>query len=219
MKLKDKTSLLAIIGILLYIAFIILAIIFYAGGTMNDPSIPGYSFWGNTFSDTGRTVAHNGNSNIVAMTFFTIAYSSIAISFIPFYYSFPELFSEDSKEKKIAKIGSIFGYISSICFIGVVFTPADVFRPPHMIFAYIAYAGIFFMTLAYSVTLFLQDKLQKFYGYIVLIFSIFFFTILMIEIAGLNISRKLLVAGQKLNRIAFSLTFLLLAYGIFKLKI
>jgi len=218
MKLKDKACLIEIIGIVLYIIFQTLAMIFYAGGTMDDPSIPGYSFWGNTFSDTGRTVAHNGLSNIISMIFFTIAYSSIAILFIPFYYIFPRLFSESSKENKIAVIGSIFGYISSICFIGVIFTPADILRPPHMIFAYIAYACIFFMSVAYTISLFLQEKMPKFYGYILALFSIFFFTILMVEIAGLNITRLLLVAGQKLNRIAFFVSFTILTYGIIKLE-
>ncbi len=218
METKDKACLIEIIGIILYIIFITLAMIFYAGGTMDDPSIPGYSFWGNTFSDTGRTIAHNGVNNIISMIFFTIAYSSVAILFIPFYYIFPRLFQDSTKENKIAMIGSIFGYISSICFIGVIFTPADILRPPHMIFAYIAYACIFFMALAYAITLFLQERMSKFYGYILAIFSIFFFTILMVEIAGLNISRLLLVAGQKFNRIAFSISFIILTYGVYKLE-
>jgi hypothetical protein len=217
MEAKDKACLIEIIGIILYIIFQSLAMIFYAGGTMDDPSILGYSFWGNTFSDTGRTVAHNGVSNIISMIFFTIAYSSVAILFVPFYYNFPKIFSESSKENKIAMIGSIFGYISSVCFIGVIFTPADILRPPHMIFAYIAYACIFFMAVAYTIALLLQEKMPKFYGYIFAIFSIFFFTILMVEIVGLNTSRIYLVAGQKLNRIAFFVSFIILTYGVYKL--
>ena len=89
LKITNKSAFkIEILGIILYTIFITVAILTYAGGTQDNPSNPGYSFWFNTFSDTGRTVAHNGNSNLIALIFFSIAYSAIAITMIPFYLVF-----------------------------------------------------------------------------------------------------------------------------------
>ena len=82
---NKKAYKIELLGILLYVIFIALAMLTYAGGTQDNLSNPGYSFWFNTFSDTGRTVAHNGKPNITALIFFSIA---ISISAITLFLSF-----------------------------------------------------------------------------------------------------------------------------------
>lgn len=215
MKIKQAMT-FELAGLILYWICIIIAMIFYPGGTMDDPSIIGYSFWGNTFSDTGRLVAHNGESNLISMIFFSIAYISSALLIIPLLLIMPQIFASSKGIKHASQIGSLFGLISSACLIGVVFTPADILRPPHMIFAYVAYAAIFFMSVAYSYVLFKQDKLRKFQAYNMLIFSVFFFIMLMFEIGGLTGLRTLLIIGQKLGRFAYTFSFLILTIGLWK---
>ncbi|TFF87788.1 MAG: hypothetical protein EU550_02590 [Promethearchaeota archaeon] len=218
MNLNKKVYVIEIFGIILFITLITIAMFTYAGGTWDDPSYVGYNFWGNTFSDLGRLVTYNGKINLVSMMLFSISYTGIAVMFIPFYLIFQNLFTENKKSKISALIGSVFGIISSICFIGVVFTPADLLRPPHMIFANLAYASIFFMGVGYTIALYLSDLLPQVYTYIFVIFSILFFIILMLEIVGLNISRIFLVVGQKLGRIAIFASFIILTYGLWKLE-
>jgi hypothetical protein len=218
MNINKKIYLFEIFGIVIYTFFIIIAMFTYAGGTWDNPSYPGYDFWGNSFSDLGRFVAYNGSTNLISVIFFSISYIAISVTFIPFYYIFPKLFSERRRAKIVAFSGSIFGVISSICFIGAVFTPADFLRPPHMIFAYIAYVCIFFMGAGYSLALYISKRFPKYITYESIIFSIFFFSMLMLEIIGLNISRVFVVVGQKLGRIAIFIYFLSLTYAVWNLE-
>lgn len=206
---------MAMLGIIIYVIFISIAIITYAGGTMDNPNAPGYTFFENTFSDTGRLVAHNGEPNLIAMIQFTIAYTSISILFIPFYYTFPKLFEDSNIAHKAALIGSFLGLLSSITFIIVLFFPADVLRSVHMLLAIGAYVLIFFMAVFYSIALYFGKKLSPFYSYIIIAFSVFFFAILLMKLIGILINvRLLLCTGQKLGRIANLITFSILLYGL-----
>ncbi len=101
---NKKAYIIEIIGFVIYVVFISIAIFLYPGGTQTDPSAPGYSFWFNTFSDTGRVYARNGELNTISMVFFSIAYCIFALTMIPFYLVFPRLFDEDSIDMKLAKM-------------------------------------------------------------------------------------------------------------------
>ena len=179
---------------------------------MDNPSYKGYNFWGNTFSDLGRLVAHNGETNLASMILFTIAYSSIAVTFLPFYYKFPQIFEKNSSGYKSSFIGSIFGGCASLFFIGVIFTPADILRPPHMVFAFGAYALTFFSMASYSLALHISGNYPKNITYIYIILTITFFVILMVDIIGLGISRTIMVIGQKLGRMVVFLGSIFLIY-------
>ncbi|MHA1488293.1 MAG: hypothetical protein ACTSRI_01405 [Promethearchaeota archaeon] len=219
LKISRKSAfLIEIIGIISFSILIFIAMIFFGGGTRDDPTLPGYTFWFNTFSDLGRLVAYNGFLNITSMVLFSIAYFIIAITFIPFYLVFPDIFPEDSIEKKLTKIGSILGMISSISFIGVIFTPADIFQELHNIFAYIGYVAILFMGVAYMIAIFLDEKFSNKYGLVCLLFVFIFLTFLLMALIGsiiFNI-RSYLTIGQKIGRIAIFACFPILAYGVAK---
>ena len=89
LKLSNKrVYLLALAGIILYLVLIVIAMFTYPGGTKDDISIVGYSFWGNTFSDLGRVTAWNGDPNPISMTLFSFAYGIRAITIIFFYLVF-----------------------------------------------------------------------------------------------------------------------------------
>ena len=218
-RLSNKQNcFIALSGILTYIICIIIAMALYAGGTLDNPNAPGYTFWFNTFSDTGRVVARNGSLNISAMIFFSIAYSAIAITLIPYYMEFNRLFKENNFERKCTKVGAMLGITSSIALIGVVFTPADLFYVPHMIFAILAYVAILFMGIAYTIVLYRSEKFSKFYGYVFIIFSIVFFVFLMMALSSLMLNiRALLTIGQKIGRISFLISFTILIIGTLRL--
>jgi hypothetical protein len=219
MDYNKKIYVIALLGMVIYVIFISLAIITYAGGTMDNPTAQGYNFFANTFSDTGRLVAHNGENNLIAMIFFTIAYASISILFLPFYHRFPMLFERPGKAHMFSHLGSIFGSVASFSFLTVLFFPADVLRGVHMLLAIIAYIATFLMAASYSITLYLGKLLPTFYGWIFIAYAIFFFAMLLMKLIGILIEvRVLLCTGQKLGRIANLISFSALIYGLWVIE-
>ena len=191
---------------------------FYTGGTMDNPSSPGYYFWGNTISDLGRIITYNGSFNIISMILFTIAIVALSLFSIPLYIIFPKLFSESTFESIFAKIGSLLGYITTIGWIGVIFFPADISNDIHWLFAYIIYAAFFFSGFFYTISLFLNKTISKLYAIIFAIYCIIHFISLMMIIIGFPISRTYLVVGQKMAHISSIISYIILGYGILTLK-
>ena len=220
LKITNKNAYkIELIGIVLYVIFIALAMLTYAGGTQDNPSNPGYSFWYNTFSDSGRTVAHNGEPNITALVFFSIAISISAITLIPFFIVLPRLFNEDSLEKKFTKIGGYLGILSSIAMIGVMFTPADISYIPHMVFAILSYFSNLGTFIAYTIAIYRSKSFSSMYNYYFIIALVVFVVSLVIGLSGVAIGiRSFLTIGQKIGTIALLISYLVLTNGVWKLE-
>ena len=103
---NKKAYLTACLGIVIWFVLIIIAMFTYAGGTRDNPSAIGYTFWGNTFSDLGRTVAWSGVPNVISMILFSFAYGVQAITIIPFFLVFKNYFLSEKFDTKASKIGS-----------------------------------------------------------------------------------------------------------------
>ena len=216
---NKKAYKIELLGILLYVIFIALAMLTYAGGTQDNPSNPGYSFWFNTFSDSGRTVAHNGKPNITALIFFSMAISISAITLVPFFLVLPRLFNEDSLENKLTRIGGYIGILSSIAMIGVMFTPADILYSPHMIFAILSYFSNLGTFIAYTIAIYRSKSFSKIYNYYFIIALVVFVVSLVIGLSGVAIGiRSFLTIGQKIGTIALLFSYLVLTYGAWKLE-
>lgn len=206
-------------GFVIFIVFSALAMIFYAGGTQMDPSAPGYSFWFNTFSDSGRVIAHSGKPNLVSLVFFSIAWIFFAITMIPFYIVFPRLFEGDTREKSLSEKGSYLGIISSIGHIGVVFTPVDLLFGPHYLFAFIAYLGMLFTMILYSMTLKRSERFSKEYKYAFMGFTVIFFVFIVMTLISLATGiRELLTIFQKIGTFSILMGFTILTIGAWKLE-
>ncbi len=218
-KWKKIAAISEILGSVLFFLLIFIAMFFYTGGTMDNPSIPGYSFWGNTISDLGRIISYNGGFNIISMVLFTIAIAALSILSIPLYIVFPKLFSTKRLESISAKIGSLLGLITCIGWIGIIFTPADILHDVHWLFAYLIYIAFFFSGVFYTISLFLNKKISKKYAIIFTLYCIIQFVSLMVIIIGLPIARTYLVVGQKIVHISSILSYIILGYGILKYKI
>jgi hypothetical protein len=218
-KWKQIAAICEILGSSLFFLLIFIAMFFYTGGTMDNPSSPGYYFWGNTISDLGRIISYNGGFNIIAMVLFTIAITALALLSIPLYIVFPKIFSIHKFEAISAKIGSLLGYITTIGWIGVIFFPADISNDIHWLFAYIIYIAFFLSGVFYTISLFLNKKISKTYVIIFTLYCIIHFTSLMIIIIGLPISRTYLVVGQKIAHISSLISYIILGYGLLKYKL
>ena len=207
-----------ILGQVLFVILVSLAMIFYAGGTRDNPAFIGYSFWGNTLSDSGRIIAWSGLLNTTSMVLLSTALIVFAIFFTPFYLILAKLFSEGKIEKYASKIGSILGVIFSLSYIGIAFTPADVLYTPHMIFVLIGYICAFVMSVFFTIAFFKNKEFSNIYAIIFALFTIFYFVTQIIAIVGLASDRNLMVLMQKLGTFVSIGVFFIIGYGIWKFE-
>jgi len=193
-----------------------LAMIFYTGGTRVDSSIPGYSFWQNYLSDSGRTIAYSGIPNIISMIILPTALIFYALSYLPLYLKISDFFHEDKFGKFFIRVGTCIGILASIFLIGIALTPEDILSIPHVFFVFIGYIFIFINAICYSIALFLHKKFSNIYAFNLAIFASIFFITLMMGMSGdLTVS----VIGQKIGRFATIATFIITAHGIWKFEI
>ncbi len=150
----------------------ILAMIFYGGGTLNDPSSKYYSFFENYFSDLGRVNNHLGSSNLISYILFSIALIAIGLLSIPLFISGPLIMEKKSISQKLSVIGSITGIFSAICYIGIAFTPYDVLGGAHIIFVILAFGSAFYMVLFYIPAFILNKDFPNRYVLTLIIFEI-----------------------------------------------
>ncbi len=207
-----------ILGQVLFLILVFLAMIFYAGGTRDNPALIGYSFWGNTISDSGRIIAWSGLLNTTSMVFLSTALIVYAVSFMPFYIIVSKLFSEGKIEKYASKIGCILGVIFSLSYIGIAFTPADVLYLPHMIFVLIGYICAFAMSVFFTIAFFKNKEFSNIYAIIFALFTIFYFVTQIIALVGLSSDRNLMVLMQKLGTFVSIGVFFIIGYGIWKFE-
>ncbi|MBY9017752.1 MAG: hypothetical protein KGD66_02870 [Candidatus Lokiarchaeota archaeon] len=213
---KNKTVIGMILGQVLFLILVFLAMIFYAGGTRDNPALIGYSFWGNTLSDSGRIIAWSGLLNITSMVFLSTALIVYAVFFIPFYLILSKLFSGGKIEKYASKIGFILGVIFSLSYIGIASTPADVLYTPHMIFVLIGYICAFVMSVCFTIAFFKNKEFSNIYATIFALFTIFYFVTQIIALVNLSSDRNLMVLMQKLGTFVSIGVFFILGYGIWK---
>ena len=215
---KKKAVIGMILGQVLFVILVSLAMIFYAGGTRDNPAFIGYSFWGNTLSDSGRIIAWSGLLNTTSMVLLSTALIVFAIFFTPFYLILAKLFSEGKIEKYASKIGSILGVIFSLSHIGLAFTPADVLYMSHTIFVLIGYICAFVMSVFFTIAFFKNKEFSNIYAIIFALFTIFYFVTQIIAIVGLASDRNLMVLMQKLGTFVSIGVFFIIGYGIWKFE-
>ena len=175
---------------------------YYEGGTYADPLTQGYQFWYNYFSDLGRVNAHSGNPNIISFTLFTITLSIWGLSQIPFYISFQDFFKSNKKMKILSTLGSLFGVFTGIFFIGISFTPSDIWGFWHNIFVFLGFGSIFISISLFTITLFQNKEYPKSYAIVLastsFILMIYYFTLFFIPSSITSTILFIYVSGQKI---------------------
>ncbi|MFO8018637.1 MAG: hypothetical protein R6U96_08380 [Promethearchaeia archaeon] len=71
----------------------------------------------------------------------------------------------------------------------------------NLIFALGAHSFVFFTMMAYLLAIVLSNKFSTQFTYSFGLLTLLFFCILMVDIAGLGISRSIMAIGQKLGRL------------------
>jgi len=152
-----------LIALSLFTSFIVIGIIKYPGSTYLDNSTIGYYFFKNFLSDLGRTVTFNGVTNFYSSFFFNNALCLAGLLFSVFYYFLPKFFQQENFFK-ISIIGSTFGILSCLCFIGTGLTPADLNLDAHIFFSNYLFYLSFPATLIYSYVIIRSHKINTLYG-------------------------------------------------------
>jgi len=219
---KKWAYILNMVGCAQFILFTFIGMLLYTGGTYNDPTIPGYSFFLNFFSDIGRTVSHSGESNFVAFVFFSMAFFFVGILLIPSFLAFPNFFDKGSTEQWISRGGSILGIFSAFCFSGITFAPSDVNSAVHTFFVYAGFLVGSFASLLYLISIFLDKTYPKKYGYNFMVFSVILALYLVLLFAGPSIETTsgliIQVTGQKIVLYTFAICLFIHGYGAWTIE-
>ena len=142
-----------------------------------DHYTEGYYFSKNFLSDLGRTLTHTQHSNFHPSLLFNMSLTLAGITYILFYVFLRRLF----ENKILAGIGSISGISGAICFIGVAFTPADLYLQPHIIFNLWVFRFFLISTVCYSWLMYKAKEINNIYllGNIIFILSLIFYILVL----------------------------------------
>ncbi|MHA1673418.1 MAG: hypothetical protein ACTSYI_07305 [Promethearchaeota archaeon] len=148
-------------GASLYIIFIGIGMILYPGGSQVDPNSVGYTFFENSLSDIGRTIALNGEPNLAAMICFFIGTTAFALSLFTFACTFGNMDSTTKAGKRFGHVANGFGILASVSTLVYTYAPTDSMHAAHMVAVYFAYISTFLFTLLFGVQCVFERKKSK----------------------------------------------------------
>ena len=168
-----------VLACLQFIVLTALAMLLYPGGSQADHTSRGYSFFGNFFSDLGLTVTASGARNIPSFVLFVVALTLAGLGLVWFFVAAPSLFWQPDAVDRLRKsmrllavLGSLFGVISGLCFVGVAFTPANLFRGAHIGFVLTAFEAFPVAAACYALAVWLHPAYPRRYFWAYLAFTL-----------------------------------------------
>jgi len=120
-------------------ALALAAIARYPGGTLLDHSTAGYSIPQNFLSDLGMTVAHGGQSNTLGAALFVVSLVLLVLGLGGALVAFVRLYSESSRQRRLARAAGMVGLIVCASFVGVAVTPENRLLGLHVTFTLFAF--------------------------------------------------------------------------------
>ena len=203
---KTLFFILPLIGILLFIILVFLSAFTYDGGNKLNPNASGYSFSNNYLSDLGRAKTHNGLDNQVSFYCFNASLIILSPIFIIYFLYLPIIYNDNRKSLTVARIGSLFGVLGSICFAGVGFTPADLYFPLHVFFANWLYRCYCVTIIFYAASFIFIPRKNRIFATTFIIIGVIVTTHILLSDIGLadyfTKSHKIHVLSQKVSTIA-----------------
>jgi len=91
----------------------------------------GYSFFDDFFSELGQTAVPTGAANTLSCVLFNAALGFAGCGLALFFLAFPACFTESAGAKVLCRIARPLGVASGICFVGVAFTPMNLYLTAH----------------------------------------------------------------------------------------
>lgn len=185
-----------------FIVLTIVAMLLYPGGLLTDETTIGYDFFRNFFSDLGRTVSYAGEPQWGSAVLFFIALSGAGLGLIYFFIHAPKLFRGQRVERILAIIGSVFGVVSGICFIGVALTPANLLVRPHILFVQLAFPTFMVVVIFYALAIWRTPFYPNIYAWSYVVFGVllaaYIYLLFWGPPAGDDIGLMINATGQKI---------------------
>jgi len=161
----------SIIGSALFIVLTVIAMFIYPGGSLTDPTTNGYAFFSNFFSELGFLVTKSGAVNTPSAVLFIISLTLAGLGLVLFFLAFPQFFQQRKAERILSLLGSTFGVLSGICFVGVAWAPGDVNLDLHVFFVMWAFRLFPLAVFFYAIAIFRQADYPKAFGWVFIIFG------------------------------------------------
>jgi hypothetical membrane protein len=205
-----------------FVVLTLAAMFAYPGGTVTDPTTSGYSFFHNFFSDLGRTVSPLGTPNTVAAVLFATALTLAGLALVLFSAIMPSLLRRPPAARVPGLFGSLFGILSGLSFVGVAFTPANLFLSAHKTFVQAAFLCFFAAVLGLMAAILLAEDYPRRYVTVFAVFAVLLAGYLWLLFFGpdLDSSRGLIIqaTGQKIIAYAAILSVGIQALGARRLS-
>ena len=169
------------LGILVFVIFNTIAMLFYPGGTYLDSSTEGYQFFYNFLSNLGEWTARNGEINTVSAFLFNSSLIIFALSYFSFFISFLNLEIKyiNSKWLSFFLVASISISILSFIFISV-YSAEETSKFWHLVFVKMAFRTLFIHAVLQTYTVIKIPKFDQFISFATLGFTILLFLFLIV---------------------------------------
>ena len=205
------------VGCVLFVVLTVVAMWFYPGGTIADPTSRGYSFFTNFFSELGLTRTHSGGSNTVSFILFFVALTLAGAGLALFFVVFRSFFAQSRLTRALSTVGSVFGILSGICFIGVACTPANLLPVLHGQFVMWAFEAFPAAVILYAIAILLHKSYPKHFAVVFIAFAalLVLYLVLLMRGPGFATPQGLMIqaTGQKAIVYASILSILIQSLG------
>jgi hypothetical protein len=151
---RQRIFALAVLACVQFVVLTVIAMFLYPGGTVIDPTTSSYSFFECFFSDLGRTECRAGQANTASAVLFVVALTLAGLGLVLFSVAMPHFFKRGAG-RYLSWAGSAFGVVSGLAFVGIAFTPADLYLEIHGLFVQVAFLTFFVATLFYTAAILL----------------------------------------------------------------
>jgi len=115
-----------------------MAMLLYPGGTFRNPSTHGYSFFQNSLSDLGTTVAWGGQRNSLGALCLAFGCGIVALAGVGCLVALVRVYSSSGMTRWFAGAAGTIGVLSCVGFIGAALAPEDLFPTLHSQFSALA---------------------------------------------------------------------------------
>jgi hypothetical protein len=205
------------VGCMQFVILTVLAMWFYPGGTIADPTTHGYSFFSNFFSELGLTRTHSGGPNTISFLLFFVALTLAGAGLALFFAVFRSFFVQSGVTRLLSATGSLFGVFSGICFIGVACTPANLQPVLHGQFVLWAFEAFPVAVILYGIAILLHKTYAKRFAlvFVVFAFLLVLYLVLIMRGPGFATPQGLMIqaTGQKTIVYASIISILIQALG------